>query len=295
MNALSQAKNGCFMVEKGAPCLILLGKNGDLCQMLGAFKAIHDRTGADPIVMVSTEFAGIFDGVSYVQPFPIHGHWYTQICFARDLAKSHFGGALVIPWWHETDRADEITREQGEGAGVLQSHGLNFGCDMSRNPNYGTSMMWRCGFSRQEMMNLFPVFDRRNQKREQSLVDMVLPKNSAKPIVLYTFSGQSSPFAYVPEVMRTVLNHTSKFKFIDIGNIMAHRFYDMLALFERAVGLITIDTLALHLAPATDIKYFAFLVDGWSQSTPKRNCFRAIPYSQTLTRLHELDEYLSSL
>lgn len=283
------------MIPKGAPAFVLLGRFGDLIQMLPAFKAISDRTGAEPICLVSTEYATVFDGVSYVQPFPIHGHWYSQVCFARDLAKQHFGGAVVIPWFHEIDRAEEITREQGEGASVIQSHGINFGVDMAKNPNYGTSMWWRCGFTREEMMTLPLVFDRRNPQRETALAELVIGRNVKKPVVLYNFTGVSSPFAYVPEVMRTVSNYNNKFKFVDLGKIQAHRIYDLLGLYERAVGLITIDTSLLHLAPATNIKYFAYTVDGWSRSVPKGNCFRDVLYSQCLERLSEMDEYLQSL
>jgi hypothetical protein len=123
----------------------------------------------------------------------------------------------------------------------------------------------------------------------------VLGKNNTKPIVLYNFSGVSSPFAYVPEVMKTVLKYSGKFKFIDLGKVVAHRIFDLLGLYDRAVGLITIDSATLHLAPASQLKYFAYLVDGWSQSVPRGNVFRSVSYSQCLARLAEMDEFLSSL
>ncbi len=282
------------MIPKGAPVFIQLGRFGDLIQLLPAWKAIHDRAGADPIVMVSTDYSSIFDGVSYVQPFPIHGHWFAQIPFARELAKQHFGGAVIPQWWHETDRAEEIMAEQGTGATVLQCHGFNWGVDMSKAPSYGVSMWKRCGFTRDEMMSLPLVFDRRSPSREAALAELVLGKNQ-KPVVLYNFTGVSSPFAYVPEVMRTVMKYTNKFKFIDIGKIVAHRIYDLLGLYDRAVGLITIDSATTHLAPAAKLPYFAYLVDGWSQSVPKGNVRHAIPYSQCLPRLAEMDAFLSTL
>jgi hypothetical protein len=283
------------MIEKSAPVFVQLGRFGDLIQLLPAWKAIHDRTGADPIVMVATDYANVFDGVSYIQPFPVHGHWYQQVNFARDLARQHFGGAIVPQWWNTMERSDEILDEQSRGATVLQSHGINHGVNMAIMPDYGSSMWYRCGFTRDEMMTLPLVFDRRNLEREASFADLVLGKNNTKPIVLYNFSGVSSPFAYVPEVMKTVLKYSGKFKFIDLGRIVAHRIFDLLGLYDRSAGLITIDSATLHLAPATKINYFAYLVDGWSQSVPKANCFRAVPYSQCLARLAEMDEYLQSL
>lgn len=283
------------MVENGAPAIILLGRFGDIIQCLPGFKAIYDRTGSEPICFVSTEYSNVYDGVSYVQPFLINSHWYQGVPFARDLARNHFGGAIVPQWFHETDRVDEINREQAEGATVIQCHGINWGVNMALNPNYGTSMYHRMGFTRDEMMTLPLVFDKRNLAREEMLAQSVLGRNQTKPVVLYNFTGVSSPFAYVPEVMRTVSKYNSKFKFIDLGKIQAHRIFDLLGLYDRAVGLITIDSSTLHLAPATGIKYFAYTVDGWSRSVPKGNCFRDVLYSQCLSRLAEMDEFLTNL
>ncbi len=143
-------------------------------------------------------------------------------------------------------------------------------------------------------MSLPLVFDRRSPSREAALAELVLGKNQ-KPVVLYNFTGVSSPFAYVPEVMRTVMKYTNKFKFIDLGKIMAHRIFDLLGLMDRAVGMITCDTATLHLAPAAKLPYFAYVVDGWSQSVPKGNVFRTVSYNQCLPRLAEMDTFLSSL
>lgn len=279
----------------GAPVFIQLGRYGDLIQLLPAWYSIFQRTQAEPIVMVSTDYADLFDGVSYIQPFPIHGHWFTQVPFARDLAKQHFGGAIIPQWWHETDRAEEILKEQSEGATVLQCHGINWGVDMAKNPNYGTSMWWRCGFTPEEMMTLPLVFDKRDLAREQRLAETYFNFKQSPPIVLYNFTGISSPFAFVPEVMKVMLEFSSKFKFVDLGKVRAQKIFDVIGLMDRAIAMITIDTATLHLAPASQIRYLAYTVDGWSKSVPKGNCVFDIPYSQTLSRLHHIREFLAAI
>lgn len=284
------------MIEKGPAAFCILGRYGDIIQLLPAFKAIHDRTGQPPIVVSSTDYSSVYDGVSYVKPFPINGNWYMQIPFARDLARQHFGSCVVLPWWHETDRRDEICREQeSDCITVLQSHGRNWGVDMHKNPNYGTSMWWRAGFTPEEMMTLPLVFDKRSEDRERRLVEPFQKFN--KPLLLYNFAGQSSPFAAVPEVMRVISQFNHKFKMVDLGSLMAYRIYDLLGLMDAAAGMITIDTATLHMAPASKVPYFAYIVDGWSQSVPKGNVKGRAFYSEATRpeKLQELHNYLNSL
>lgn len=273
--------NSCYMIEKGPPAFCVLGRYGDIIQLLPAFKAVHDRIGMKPIVVSSTDYTSVYDGVSYVSVFPINGSWYGQVPFARDLARQHFGSCIVPQWWHETDRHEEICREQAQDhITVLQSHGFNWGVDMNKNPDYGTSMWWRCGFSREEMLNLPLIFDRRKLDREEALAAPYL--RSKKPLLLYNFVGNSSPFAPVPEIMQIVAPFGDRFKFVDLGRIMAHRIYDLLGLYDRAAGLITTDTATLHLAPASKVPYFAYKVNGWSASVPKGNCKGQCFYTEAL-------------
>lgn len=286
--------NACYMIEKGPPAFCILGRYGDIIQLLPAFKAIHDRTGMKPIVVSSSDYSSVYDGVSYVSVFPVNGNWYMQIPFARDVAHHHFGSCIVPQWWHETDRHQEICREQAqEHITVLQSHGRAWGVDMSKNPDYGTSMWWRCGFSKEEMMTLPLVFDKRKPDREEVLAAPFV--KSGKPLLLYNFTGHSSPFAPFPEVMKVISKHSNRFKFVDLGRITAYRIYDLLGLFDRAVGMVTIDTATLHLAPASKLPYFAYIVNGWSQSVPKGNVVGRAYYSEAVGKLAELDKFLNSI
>jgi hypothetical protein len=155
-------KDACWMIPPTqAPCFIQLGRFGDLILLFPAFKAIYDRTGHKPIVMVSTEYASVFDGILYAKPFPVHWHWWQGIPEARRLAEEQFGGAIIPQWWHEPPK-DNLLDQQQRGGTVLQCHGHEWGINVERWPNFMTSMWERAGFTAEEMRTLPLVFDLRD-------------------------------------------------------------------------------------------------------------------------------------
>jgi hypothetical protein len=270
-------KDACWMIPPTqAPCFIQLGRFGDLILLFPAFKAIYDRTGHKPIVMVSTEYASVFDGILYAKPFPVHWHWWQGIPEARRLAEEQFGGAIIPQWWHESPK-DNLLDQQQRGGTVLQCHGHEWGINVERWPNFMTSMWERAGFTAEEMRTLPLVFDLRDLGRERLLRESVHSRQG-KPLLLVNFSGHSSPFAWVPEVMRAVNQFQHQFNIVDIGRLKAQRIYDLLGLFDAAAGLITIDTATLHLAAGSAVPYIAYTRADWSASVPKGNCVLEIKY-----------------
>jgi len=277
------------------PCYIILGRYGDIIQLCPAFQAVHDRTGLKPIVIVSTEYQTVLDGASYVQPFPVHWNWWQGVPNSRRLAEEQFGGGLVCQWWHDSPDRIALIEQANSGGIVLQSHGLEWGVDINRWPNYGTSMWDRAGFSREEMMGLPLVFDKRDAHREALLVKQHTHPNPAmrRPMLLVNFTGHSSPFAPMPEVMRVVDEFKGRFNVVDLGRIRAQRIYDLLGLYDAAVGMITTDTATLHLAAAGNIPYIAYTVDGWTSSVPKGKCVVEIKYNDAIGRLGEIRPVLA--
>jgi len=267
---------------------VLGGKTGDICQMLGAFHEIHRLTGLKPNVVTSSEFSSIYDGTSYVNPMSVPGHWYTELTKMKVIAGARFGDAVGLQVWHDTN-SPEFQSARFPGGMVLQSHGMNFAVDMSKDPHYGASMMRRAGFSWEEALKLRPVFDRRNASRETELLNLCWPKALRhKPMLLMTFDGQSSPWGHLPEVHQIISPMFRHFHVVDLGKLHCHRVFDMLVLMENAVGLIAIDTLALHMVAATDLPYVAFTQNGWTGTVPKANCVLEIKYSQSIQRMHEI-------
>lgn len=274
-----------------------MGRYGDIIQLLPAFKAIYDRTAVKPIVITATDYANIYDGVSYVTPFPVHWSWWEGVPQARRLASEKFGGGVVLQWWaDEPFKWNPKAYQQllSEGAVVLQSHGLEWGVDMHVAPTYGHSMWTRAGFSPDEMMSLPLVFDRRDPGREMGLVRQHRGIHK-KPIVLVNFTGHSSPFAPHPEVMGVVSKFYHHFHFIDLGRVRADRIYDLLGLYDAAVGMITTDTATLHLAATGTIPYVAYTVGSpghWNSSVPKGNCVLEIKYDHAIQKLTQLERVL---
>lgn len=275
------------MLPSRPAAFILLGRFGDLAQMLPCWKAIFDRTGHKPVVIVTREYATILDGVTYVEPYPFDGHWWQDVPKARRIAQEAFGGGIVAQWWNDDPERIQLLEAATKGGLVLQSHGHEWGVDMHKWPDYGTSMADRCGFGREEWMSLPLVFDKRNTMREQDLVKRVFG-GDPRPKLLYNFNGISSPFAFVPDILNPLMTrYGSDFHLVDLGKVHAERVFDLVALYERAVGLITSDTLTLHLAPATKIPYIAYTVGGWTRSQPRGNCVLEITYNHTPQRVEE--------
>lgn len=263
--------------------------------MMPAFKAVHDRTGVKPVVMVSTNYMTVLDGVSYVTPFPVHWDWWQGIPAARRLAAEQFGGGVVVQWWNDSPDRIRLIETATEGGMVLQSHGHEWGVDIARWPDYGTSMWDRAGFSPEEMMSLPLVLDRRDPHRERLLVQQHRGRGD-KPMLLVSFAGHSSPFAPHPEVMAVVNQFKNRFNIVDLGRIRANRIYDLLGLMDAAAGMITIDTASLHLALASKVPYLAYTrgPNDWCRSVPKGNCVKEIHYGHALARLNELPPLLQA-
>lgn len=272
--------------EGQAPCFIQLGRYGDIILLLPAFKAIYDRIGLKPRVIVCTQYKSVLDGVSYVEPIPVDYEWWSGIPSARLLAESMYGGGIVPQWWNDPDHAP-IVETTFKGGIVLQCHGKEWGVDVNKWPNFMTSMWDRAGFTCEEMRSLPLVFDRRNPTRERQLLEQVRGRNQ-KPMLLINFDGHSSPFAPVPEVMNEVFKFRNEINIVNLGKIRAHRIYDLLGLYDHAVGMITSDTATLHLAAGSSIPYIAYTVDGWCSSTPKGNVAVEIKYNQALNRISEI-------
>lgn len=285
--------NDCWMFQKNRPCFVLLGRFGDLIQIFPCFKAIRDRTGQIPVVIVAKAYSSLFDGVSYAESYELTTGWWQGVPKARQVARALFGAAVFPRWWEDDEAHDKMIEEGTAGDFVLQCHGDKWGVNLSKWPDYGTSMAYRCGFSREEWVRLPLVFDKRSEFRERQLREATIGRDP-RPVVLYNFEGNSSPFPFTPEIQAVFRNtFTKAFRFVDLGNVRAARIYDLLGLYDHAVGLLTSDTSTLHLAPASKIPYIAFTVDGWTSSVPKGNCVLHLKYSQAMQSTQKMIEHMS--
>lgn len=281
----------CHWLPRQPPVFVQLGRHGDLILLLPAFLAIYQRTGLKPVVIVSKDYAATLEGVSYVTPDVVKEGWWAGIPKARAYAARKYGSVIVPQWWNDAATAGDLTVDlQREGVRVLQCHGDKWGVDMDANPDFGSSMWHRAGFTRKEMLTLPLVFDRRDKAREEALVRQHV--HGDRPLLLYNFTGVSSPFGYVPEMSQMLANWRTRFQMVDLGEVRAARIYDMLGLYDRAAGLITIDTATGHLAPASRVPTLWFTRSDWSRSVPRGNVALHIAYNEFPKRAREIPALL---
>ena len=220
----------------------LLGRTGDLCSILPFLKAEADA-GEKPTLVVSNQHSELLDGVSYVNAVPFdRGVHLLREAFV--FAKSKFPEVKSLQVIGDRDTVAEITYRPA-------------GQECARTTSF-VKEYWRLAGKMPLWDSVLPLaFDRRDKEREKALISTVLPRKlgrqPAEPdkILLVATGGTSSPFPYT-ELLWTLLrlNFTKGWRIVDLSTIQANRFYDLLALYERAHCLVATDSAPLHLARA---------------------------------------------
>lgn len=207
-----------------------LGKLGDLLNILPLAYA-DAQSGKSVGVMTCPEYLGVLDGCSYVTPVRFAGqHWEITKAHAEaiKLAPAVFCGQVNGP------KADVLAltyTPAGQKNAVTDSHNRE---------------QWKLAGMLPQWGNIPLVFDRRDGEREKAL----LPKGK-KPFILVSADSASSPFPYKALLLQLLrLRYAKQYQIIDLATVRAHRFYDLLGLFEAAHCLVTVDTAHLHLAYA---------------------------------------------
>lgn len=264
----------CWMAKLRRVCFVHLGKFGDLMIMLPAFKAVADEMGIAPICMVAQEFASLFDGVSYVEPWVVKLNWWRDVAVARKMAEDAGLNPIVVKWWDEPGAKPPTTLEDGRTT-MLTIHGTTRMVPLKEWDSFQASQWRYSGFTMQQMKEWPLVFDQRDPDREEDLRRQVFQTD--KPKLLYNVSAYgTSPFRHGNMVM--TMAQGMGWEMIDLSRIRATRIYDLLGLYDWADLLVTSDTATLHLAAASPVPYIAFINDGGAGSIPKGNCIRAIRY-----------------
>lgn len=248
---------------------IQLGRVGDLIILLPCWWKIFQDTGEKPIVVVVREFADTLKGASYVEADPINGHWYASVVAAAQMARLKYGQYVIT-----------------------QCHGVGHDTDQTKYPTFGEAMWSQAGFAGR--YGEFPlVFDRRNPEREARLVAMYRKKPD-RPLLLYNFSGMSSPLPCYQLILNRLRRFVREFELVNLAGIRAARIYDLLGLYDQAAGLVSIDTSTLHLAAASRVPLLAYCRGGWSSAIPKPGA-TIVRYNEAHLRLDAIDEFLQSL
>lgn len=243
-------------------CIVQLGRVGDIINILPVAKAIHDRTGKMPHMLVQSEFLSVLSGVSYVTPSEWKGSCWTDLVPAIEAAKTMFANVIVAQAAGQHYAVDKVT------------------------PAYNMESWHLAGFL-PEWNSLPLIFDKRSFLRERCLCEQWL-KDGGKRILL-CLSGISSPFKHEAK-FRKEFNAAwaSSAQVLDMGVLRCDNFYDMLGLMDSSDLLVTVDTAPLHLAAASKIPVIAFISNersAWDGTAPRCNCVLKVNYTDVLDNL----------
>ena len=272
----------------------MLGKFGDLIHMLPVFLHAYKRDKVKPVVMVSEQFASVLDGVSYVTPWVVPMKWPNDIPAARAEAEKHFSNVVVPQWWNDLHESEFDCGVPSTGeATEIWMHGRKFYVMEDIHPNC-TLSMWRAAKVEPKYFPESPVvFDRRDAAREEFLCTTA--GANGRPVILYNLEGSSCPFPFAAEVLQTLRLLKGTCTLINLAEIKAERIYDLLGLYDRAAGMITVDTATLHLAGTGVIPYVALVNNGWSRAEPKGKCLLKMAYDEVPERMKEIAQQVMKM
>lgn len=232
--------------------LCAFGRFGDVANVLQL--ALHmSQKGERPIFCVAQDFASILEGVSYVDPLVYPGRYDEPPAAVRWLKTNRPKDKVIIAqsYRHPSDKqhlTDSYQKESWRLAGALDEFGAH------------------------------PlIFDQRNRVREDAFVEDVL--RGKKPAILVATDSISSPFPWAAKLFQTIESAFPDHSVIDLSSVKAERIYDLIALYDRAVCLVSVDTCHLHLVRAAKCPVVAIVNDLWYGSIPPPSTTFAVRYS----------------
>lgn len=251
--------------------VVQLGRIGDIINVLPPCRMLGLR-----YMLVHPEFRCALGGQSYVEPIIWTG------------ALEDLGGAVA---YARTVSAD---------VRVPQLFGPQTGFSPRSRPSFVMDQWDRLQPGLGDRWGALPlVFDRRDTIGEAMLVARLLgPNTSGAPVVLVNLASSSSPFEHfgpglAPRVMAHLRHRCadgSRFV-VDISGLREKPYCNLVALYERAAGLVTVDTASLHLARAVPkMRVFQFV-------RPDRDASPVVDASQpySYAAFDKLDAFMEEL
>jgi len=207
---------------------VQLGRAGDILSLLPLLNATPEKCA----LMVAEEYAGLLEGVRYVEPVIYKGPHYE------------IGNAIAQC---EAEKRDWVcTQVNGPKDAVAEFVYKRAGQETAKTTSFQKEQ-WKVAGRLTEWDECYQlVFDNRDFKRERELLDAHI--KPGKKYVLAALDGNTSPFPYKALALE-LLKHCG-YPVINLGGIHAHRLYDLLGLYERALCLVAIDSAPLQLARA---------------------------------------------
>lgn len=209
------------------PCIaVQLGRIGDILNILPACR--HLGIGH---MLINPQFNFVLTGQSYVMGV----HWAGDM---EDLRSATQFAHIISP----DVRVPQLF-------GRIQPDGLpprtrdSFVIDQWDRLKPGLGDMW----------GKLPLeFDQRSEERELKLLTELGLVDIDHDVLLVNLFSHSSPVAadYAQAIMTYLRERYADWHIVDLSNVRAEAYCDLLAVYECAAGLITADTATLHLCRA---------------------------------------------
>lgn len=245
-------------------CIVQLGKIGDILNILPLVRHIYVTEGQKPILMVHKDYGEIVSDLDY--------------CEAEEWSR----GA-----WSDLSMAVSDARKKYRRVTISQIHGDRW--QLERKCTSFCIESYRMA-KHEEDWGKHPLELTRDAIREEKLVsDCKIDPN--RKLVLINSNGVSSPFQHGKELL--ALPDVTKFQVIDLSQVRATRFVDLLGLYDIAHTVVTTDTATLHLAEASHVPVVALVTDkptSWHASPQKGNIVLTVPYHEFEKRRTEIKD-----
>lgn len=236
--------------------VLQLGKIGDV---LSLFPILYDdfkRTGQKPTLIISKEYSHILDRIDYVTPHVWNGHW-QDLHGAIRYCKQNFDRAIVP-----------------------QIYGNDFPI-AKLTPSFQLDQWLRAG--RLQDWDTLPLILPRPLKAQ---------KIPPKPFILYSDHSQSSPFSKKDELHRLLVDYFgTTHKIVRLSEVRCESPLDLLAFFDAADCLVTVETMMLHLSAASTVPTVALIADSptrWKGSAWSNRFLAHIRYSDYENRKEDI-------
>jgi hypothetical protein len=243
------------------PAVMQLGRYGDILNILPLLFYLNEK-GQRHTLYVAREFESIRNYISYadVEAYPgAYEDFHGACCYARNKFNPILRASVYGKNFNYNREAPHFCHEAYQRC----------------SPEYGKK------FAKKEFEKI--VLDVRQFAQEHVLIAKHIP-NHNKPVVLINFAACSSPLPESGKWKAIVkMELADEFHVVDLGEIRAQSFFDLIGLYREADLLITVDTGTLHLAGATDLPYIAFqndLRDDWFMGYTRGNCILKVRYTQ---------------
>jgi predicted GH43/DUF377 family glycosyl hydrolase len=208
-----------------------VGKAGDIISLSPILYDEFKRTGIKPTLVVSKQYAPILERMNYIEPHIWSGDWQDLIGAVRH-AKQNFD-SVIVP----------------------QVFGKDFPI-AHRTPSFQLDQWLRAG--KIEKWDTLPTVIKRPANAKRIVKQYV----NGKPTILYADHSQSSPFLHKDSLYRLLVDHFGKTHEIKrLSEIRLPHPLDLLALFDAADCLVTVETMALHLSAASEVPTIALIGD----------------------------------